>query len=249
MVKTLHARAAATDNDIEDYDGGAEPNMKFSHALIVVLILHILAVGGVIGFNFFKDRHTGANRAKPAAAQQAAAPEAEAPATSAAATALAAAPKAADKAGASDASTTYIVVAGDTLSRIATAHKTSVEAIEKANNIASTSAIRVGQTIKIPAKSAAAKSEAPTAKTAEAKPSPAAKAVDTKTAATAKTAAAEPAKADAKPESSDKSYVVAKGDNPYSIAKKFKISYSELLKINHIDDPKLLQIGQKLIIP
>jgi len=242
MVKTLHARAAASDHDIEDYDGEAEPNMKFSHALIVVLILHILAVGGVIGFNFFKDRHTGANRTKPAAAQQSAAPEAEAPATSAAATALAAAPKAADPARASDGSTTYIVVAGDTLSRIATTHKTSVEAIEKANHIASTSAIRVGQTIKIPAKSS-------TAKTAEVKPSPAAKAVETKPAATAKTATAEPAKAAAKPDSADKSYVVEKGDNPYSIAKKFKISYSELLKINHIDDPKKLQIGQKLIIP
>ena len=44
-------------------------------------------------------------------------------------------------------------------------------------------------------------------------------------------------------------HVVAKGDNPASIAKKFKVSYDELLALNHIDDPKKLKIGQKVLIP
>jgi hypothetical protein len=44
-------------------------------------------------------------------------------------------------------------------------------------------------------------------------------------------------------------YVVAKGDNPVSIAKKLKVSQSELLAANNIDDPRKLQIGQKLIVP
>ena len=48
---------------------------------------------------------------------------------------------------------------------------------------------------------------------------------------------------------SHKSYVVAKGDNPVAIAKKFKVSYDELLALNHIDDPRKLKIGQKLLIP
>ena len=48
---------------------------------------------------------------------------------------------------------------------------------------------------------------------------------------------------------SGKTYVVAKGENPLAIARKFKVSYDELLAINHIDDPRKLQIGQKLIIP
>lgn len=48
---------------------------------------------------------------------------------------------------------------------------------------------------------------------------------------------------------SGKVYSVAKGDNPVNIAKKLKVSYDELLAINHIDDPHKLQIGQKLIIP
>jgi len=44
-------------------------------------------------------------------------------------------------------------------------------------------------------------------------------------------------------------YTVAKGDNPVNIAKRFHVSYDELLKLNKIDDPKKLQIGQKLHIP
>jgi LysM repeat protein len=48
---------------------------------------------------------------------------------------------------------------------------------------------------------------------------------------------------------SGKTYVVAKGDNPVTIAKKLKVPYDDLLAINHIDDPHKLQIGQKLIIP
>jgi len=48
---------------------------------------------------------------------------------------------------------------------------------------------------------------------------------------------------------SSKTYVVAKGDNPVLIAKKFKVSYDDLLALNHIDDPRKLKIGQKLLIP
>jgi LysM repeat protein len=40
-----------------------------------------------------------------------------------------------------------------------------------------------------------------------------------------------------------------KGDNPYKIARKFKISTVELMKANNITDPKKIQIGQKLKIP
>ena len=43
--------------------------------------------------------------------------------------------------------------------------------------------------------------------------------------------------------------MVAKGDNPVTIAKKFKVTYDDLLALNHIDDPRKLKIGQKLLIP
>lgn len=51
------------------------------------------------------------------------------------------------------------------------------------------------------------------------------------------------------PESSGKAYTVVKGDNPVTIAKKLKVSYGDLIALNHIEDPRKLQIGQKLLIP
>jgi 2',3'-cyclic-nucleotide 2'-phosphodiesterase/3'-nucleotidase len=46
-----------------------------------------------------------------------------------------------------------------------------------------------------------------------------------------------------------KTYIVAKGDNPVSIARKFKVPYDNLMAANNIEDPHKLKIGQKLIIP
>ena len=57
------------------------------------------------------------------------------------------------------------------------------------------------------------------------------------------------AKPQAKVSDSGKTYVVAKGDSPVTIARKFKVSYDDLLALNHIDDPRKLKIGQKLLIP
>ena len=65
-----------------------------------------------------------------------------------------------------------------------------------------------------------------------------------------KTKAQKPAaKPQPKVADSGKTYVVAKGDNPVTIAKKFKVSYDDLVALNHIDDPRKLKIGQKLLIP
>jgi len=47
----------------------------------------------------------------------------------------------------------------------------------------------------------------------------------------------------------EKEYTVVKGDSPYKIAKKFRITPDELMKANGISDPKKIQIGQKLKIP
>ena len=91
------------------------------------------------------------------------------------------------------------------------------------------------------------KPSASAVKNPDAKPAPAAKTKEAT--AAAKPADGEPAKAEANPAASDKSYTVAKGDNPYAIAKKLKVKYNDLIKANDIKDPTKLQIGQKLIIP
>lgn len=51
------------------------------------------------------------------------------------------------------------------------------------------------------------------------------------------------------PKDSGQTYTVVKGDNPLTIAKKFSVGYDELLKLNKIEDPRKLQIGQKLHLP
>src|SRR6202030_3564397 len=39
---------------IANYDEMAEPNMKLSRALLIVLLLHVVAVAGIIAFNAIK---------------------------------------------------------------------------------------------------------------------------------------------------------------------------------------------------
>jgi LysM repeat protein len=294
--ESLRAKAAADAEtyDNEDYEA-EEPNMKFSHALIVVLALHIIAVGGVFAFNSIKAGQSSSSKASsrggnaPSAAETIAEPKASP----------------VQKTAGARAGKNYTVQAGDTLSRIAALYKVGVEAIEKENGITSYSMIRVGQVLKIPTVStqkpeatrpltdpvtAAAKhaflaartdiasTPAPTsARTEIANPTPptavrteiaklpaptpqtdaakvhavAAKPLQT-VAATPKPANAQPSpkKVDepASPAEPD-IYVVTKGDNPYSIAKKLHVSYNELIAINDIKDPTRVQIGQKLKIP
>ena len=42
-----------------DYEEMSEPNMKLSRALLIVLVLHVVAVAGIIAFNAIKTRQGG----------------------------------------------------------------------------------------------------------------------------------------------------------------------------------------------
>jgi LysM repeat protein len=136
-------RASASSAEFEEM---SEPNMKLSRALLIVLLLHIVAVGGIVAFNAIKSRQ-GAMEAPIVRAAVAASPSA--------------APQEETK----------------------TVH-TPAPKIEKR---------ATGESAKF--------------------------------------------------------YTVAKGDTPVTIAKKFKVPFDDLLAANHIDDPRKLKIGQKLIIP
>jgi LysM repeat protein len=159
-------RIAAT----ADYDEMAEPNMKLSRALLIVLVLHVVAVSGIIAFNAIKTRQSSSSMAAPPMAVSSIAPAPSAKVD------------------------------------IPTTH------------------------------GAATQKESPRRDDAKAL-HPVAKAIG-------KTEHVKAGAVD-----SGKVYVVAKGDNPVTIAKKLKVSYDELLALNHIDDPHKLQIGQKLLIP
>lgn len=56
-VRPLRAKASAI-NAAEFEDYGPEPNMKLSHAFMVVLALHVIAVGGLFAFNKVKASHS-----------------------------------------------------------------------------------------------------------------------------------------------------------------------------------------------
>ena len=62
--KKLHAATARRSRamglpDGMDYEEMSEPNMKLSRALLIVLVLHIVAVAGIIAFNTIKTREGG----------------------------------------------------------------------------------------------------------------------------------------------------------------------------------------------
>ena len=147
-----------------DFDDMSEPNMKLSRALLIVLVLHIVAVAGIIAFNAIKSRQGS----------------------------------------------------------ISTSAISSI-----------TSAKTKPQPMSSPALAVAHHEEAKPARSASA-----AVKNDKKT-KTAESPLPDGAKY----------YTVAKGDNPVTIAKKFKVPYDDLLATNHIDDPRKLKVGQKLIIP
>jgi len=168
-------RIAAT----ADYDEMGGPNMKLSRALLIVLVLHVVAVSGIIAFNAIKTRQ---NSSPPPVRT---ASSSNSPAISALEP---------------DTAPPHLVATGP---KEAARH----DEIKPSHSSP---------------KQVAAKDEH--------------KAEHIKSST--------PASGD-----SGKVYVVLKGDNPVTIAKKLKVSYDELLALNHIEDPRKLQIGQKLLIP
>jgi hypothetical protein len=164
LAATARRASAAAGMDFEDI---REPNMKLSRALLIVLLLHVVAVSGIIAFNAIKTRESSFVPAAPANPQSNVA-EATAP-----------------------------PVHGDAV------------------------------------KGRPAVSQKEIAPRNDPKPSHSpSKEEHAKT-----------------PFSSGKTYIVKKGDNPVTIAKKLKVSYDDLIALNHIEDPHKLQIGQKLMIP
>ena len=210
--KVVRASARAMRGGEEDYYE-AEPNMKLSHAFMVVLILHVVAVGGIYAFNQLKVNRSSdilSNiSGKISRATGGAVPSASV---------------------AAKASETQRMPgdADEPLPAMRSAPALPVEvgaapAVATAPSVVTTA----------PATPVVTQSSPPKA---ESKPVAAAKTAP---------AATKPATTTAAPST----YKVAKGDNPYTIAKKLGVSYQELLKVNGVDDPTKLQIGQELKIP
>src|SRR5438132_4949670 len=163
-----------------DFEEMPEPNMKLSRALLIVLLLHVVAVSGIIAFNAIKTRESSFVPAPSANAE-------------------------------SKPSAT-----------VSAAHTDSAK----------------------PQTAVAQKASPPRE---DPKPSHSPSKLSSKDDHANATSVA---KATAgKPVSSGKTYVVKKGDNPVTIARKLKVPYEDLIALNHIEDARKLRIGQKLLIP
>ncbi|OAI43263.1 hypothetical protein AYO41_02245 [Verrucomicrobia bacterium SCGC AG-212-E04] len=278
-------------SDSLNYDAEPEPNMRLSRAIAVVLLLHIVAVGGVLAFSLIKDRAPQPlTRTKPATASAAATPISTGPPATVPVANTTPAPKRNDStaapfekvlsaspasanptAPAKPRTTTYVVRNGETLARIASENSVSLGSLIAVNDARITTAsLKPGQEIQIPVTSApkdrvldeAARlietggpAASPKSAPAPAKTTPTpnvAKAIAVTTAPAAAAAPAAKTAAKAPSQEADhgaKTYVVVAGDNPNTLAKKFGVSESALLKANGIEDPRKLRIGQKLVIP
>jgi LysM repeat protein len=173
-LRAATARRSAGGSAEMDYGEMAEPNMKLSRALLIVLLLHVVAVAGIIAFNAIKTRKSS----------------------------FAPAPLAAN-----------------------TENNLAAKSVGSANNSNDSN----------PKLAVVPRNEV---KTSRSLSKPIAKDEHPKS--------SEDEKA---PGLSGKVYTVVKGDNPVTIAKKLKVVYGDLIALNHIEDPRKLQIGQKLLIP
>ena len=226
--KKLHTTTArrAAPPVAESYDD--EPQTKLSSAFIVVLILHVVAVGGIYAFNSIKARRqqheTQAGQSSSTA--KTASLRATAKHTDAAAgpSSVEGPPSLIANAPAASGTRIHHVKSGDNLTKISSQYNVSITDLERANGAKKVATLHPGQSLTIP-------------------PSIGTSAVAKKTEEVPKLTAA------ASPKASPKSYIVAKGDNPVAIARKLGVSYDELLKLNKIADPKKLKPGQTLQVP
>lgn len=209
------------------------PDVRLTRIFAVVVLLHAVAVGGILAYKMVdKAAETSSVTISTAreplspAVQETRQPAASAGAYDAPARQAPPAPLRPDPTKGGQ----YKVMAGDKLPDIAKAHGVAPEALRAENLIISDSELYPGRWIAIP--SAAKAAEMPVAQP-----------VATPVAAAAPAAPA-PA-AEARPSV----YEVRPGDTPWAIARKFNVTFNQLMSENGITNAQTLQIGQKLRIP
>ena len=174
-----------------EFEEMPEPNMKLSRALLVVLLLHVVAVSGIIAFNAIKTRESSYSPVPSTKSESQA--------------------------------------SGSSRSAIQSGSAKSQSSAAQTENVVSDDRKPSHSVSNV-----SLKDEHSNASSELSKPSRKATATDQST---------------AKPASDAKTYIVRKGDNPVTIAKKLKVPYDDLMELNGIEDPRKLRIGQKLLIP
>ena len=214
--------------------------MRLSRAILVMLLLHVVAVGGFFASSLLKEHDL-----KRSSINSSAALEAEDTQV----------PSSGEHAGASKHDSgkenvhpsVHVVRPGETLTLIANETGVTLEALVAANGADTvTNGLRTGQELKLPERS-----PDPTAQTAV-NSADALNLIEGHTKPTAPALASGSSlgvKGNRSSQDAGKTYVVGKGESAYTIALKNKVSYEALLRLNQIADPKKLRPGQKLRLP
>ncbi len=184
--------------------------MRLSRAILVMLLLHVVAVGGILAFSLIKERGQTHASSSPANGAVEAEDSDLVPTKVEGHDPDHAAP---DTGG--TLANTHSIHSGDNLTRVSNDPITAGATPNAANDAA--------------------------ARIAGGHPNAASTPPSTSVAAGDKNSHL--------PADSGKTYVVQKGDSLYSIAEKFKVDASVLIKLNGIDNPKKLKIGQTLHVP
>ena len=155
MMASTAAAATSPRRSARETEYNEEPNVRLSSAFVVVLILHVVAIGGIYAFSSIKAHQTPAAFEEPALPQHTQAENSAAASQESDAAPAPAAPEQSAMMPAANVTSTktYRVRAGDTLARIASTYSVSVDDLEEANNLHSTTAIHAGQELKSPASS------------------------------------------------------------------------------------------------
>jgi LysM repeat protein len=225
-AQRVAAKYASDEHEVE------EPNVKLSRAFVVVLLLHVVAVGGIFAFSALKDRQQAGSGTAKGRSESREALQANVAATTNQNELTPAV------------NSTHRVKPGETLATIAMAHGLTPHDLELANNLKPGAALVPGKDLVVPEKAALRPVPLNVQKLVENPKTPAAPKAGNNAA---------PDKAGAAPDKDaddgSRSYVVQRGDTPALIARRLKVSAAELLKVNNIQDPRKLQVGQKLAVP
>jgi LysM repeat protein len=215
----------------DDYE--EEPTTKLSTAFVVVLVLHLVAVGGIYAFHSIKAKRRDADGT--AAIAKSTAPQTNPQTATAKLPVPAPLPAAPAPAGSPAAATGVAQPVTAKAGTPAAHHEKTIPQLPAPNG---------GPSAVLPQNKAGAG-------TAPVQAQATLKAISTGAAsvkAPVSVASAQPVVAQGV-DSLAKTYTVVKGDNPVAIAKRMNVNYEEMLKLNAIDDPKKLKIGQVLKLP
>lgn len=235
-------RAAAAAPPVDEYD--QEPTTKLSSAFIVVLVLHVVAVGGIYAFNSLKAhrkaQESGTTKQEAVTGPKVANENREVTTVSNRTSTLPIVTTSTGPVSPVSGGRIHQVKSGDTLTKLAAFYNVTLDDLEKANTLKHGAILQPRQTLNIPSGKAVSKVLPTRTEVAKVE---AAKRLEVAKMETAKKPEV------VKPAAVLKSYTVKKGDNPVGIARELKVSYDELLKLNGITDPKKLQPGKVLKVP